>query len=229
MPHTLLIPLVGPMQAWGSRSRFDDRDTHPFPTKSGVIGLVCAALGRQRGASLADLNTLRFGARGDSPGQMLTDYHTAQEDARTSGTGGQAIPSKRHYLTDAAFLIGLEGENLAFLQTLEAALKNPVWALALGRKSFPLSVPPYLPGGSIRENLILEEALKTEPWRPVRLPVSLKMPEKLPTWTENEEGEATLLDAPLSFENRRFALRRLHVDLTDVPAEKLPWNFISPS
>jgi CRISPR system Cascade subunit CasD len=79
MPSTLLIPLVGPMQAWGSRSRFSDRDTHREPTKSGVLGLVCAALGRGRGASLDDLRGLRFGVRADQPGQPQRDYQTAQE------------------------------------------------------------------------------------------------------------------------------------------------------
>lgn len=45
---TLLLQLVAPMQSWGSRSRFDDRDTEREPTKSGVLGLVASALGRPR-------------------------------------------------------------------------------------------------------------------------------------------------------------------------------------
>ena len=43
---TLLLRLVGPMQAWGTSSRFDERDTGKEPSKSGVIGLLAAALGR---------------------------------------------------------------------------------------------------------------------------------------------------------------------------------------
>ncbi|MDW8358926.1 CRISPR-associated protein Cas5, partial [Thermus sp.] len=39
---TLLLRLQGPMQAWGTRSRFDQRDTWPYPTKSGVLGLLAA-------------------------------------------------------------------------------------------------------------------------------------------------------------------------------------------
>ena len=45
---TLLLRLQGPMQSWGTTSRFDERDTQLEPSKSGVLGLVCAALGRDR-------------------------------------------------------------------------------------------------------------------------------------------------------------------------------------
>lgn len=41
----LLLWLQGPLQAWGHDSRFGRRDTLDFPTKSGVLGLVCCALG----------------------------------------------------------------------------------------------------------------------------------------------------------------------------------------
>src|SRR3990172_4719032 len=45
---TLLLRLVGPMQSWGTTSRFDQRDTGKEPSKSGVIGLLAAALGIDR-------------------------------------------------------------------------------------------------------------------------------------------------------------------------------------
>ena len=46
--NVLLIRLKGPMQSWGSRSRFNLRSTEPYPTKSGVIGMIAAALGMAR-------------------------------------------------------------------------------------------------------------------------------------------------------------------------------------
>jgi len=52
---TLLLRLVGPMQSWGTTSRFDQRDTGKEPSKSGVIGLVAAALGIDR-ENWTDLN-----------------------------------------------------------------------------------------------------------------------------------------------------------------------------
>lgn len=41
----LLLWLEGPLQSWGHDSRFGRRETLHFPTKSGVLGMVCAALG----------------------------------------------------------------------------------------------------------------------------------------------------------------------------------------
>lgn len=41
----LLLWLEGPLQSWGHDSKFGRRDTLAFPTKSGVLGMVCAALG----------------------------------------------------------------------------------------------------------------------------------------------------------------------------------------
>ena len=45
---TLLLRLAGPMQSWGTDSKFDVRRTQREPSKSGVIGLVAAALGIPR-------------------------------------------------------------------------------------------------------------------------------------------------------------------------------------
>ena len=41
---TLLMRLAGPMQSWGTTSRFDQRDTGKEPSKSGVVGLLAAVL-----------------------------------------------------------------------------------------------------------------------------------------------------------------------------------------
>ena len=42
----LLLWLEAPLQSWGVDSRFGRRDTLPFPSRSGVLGLVCCATGR---------------------------------------------------------------------------------------------------------------------------------------------------------------------------------------
>lgn len=57
----LLLWLEAPLQAWGHDSKFGRRDTLNFPTKSGVLGLLCCALGaggeqRELLAKLAPLN-----------------------------------------------------------------------------------------------------------------------------------------------------------------------------
>ena len=149
----LLLQLIAPMQSWGSRSRFDDRDTEREPTKSGVLGLVASALGRPRSADVSDLAALLFGVRVDRAGQLRTDYHTAQEGNGTAVT-------RRHYLADAAFLVGLDGEPELLLQ-IDAALRNPVWPPFLGRKSFPPSQPMFVEGGVQGGSLL--DVLSTHP------------------------------------------------------------------
>jgi CRISPR system Cascade subunit CasD len=43
-PH-LLLWLEGPLQSWGVNSKFDRRTTLEFPSRSAILGLLCAALG----------------------------------------------------------------------------------------------------------------------------------------------------------------------------------------
>ena len=51
-----VLMLDGPMQSWGFASRFQRRTTGMHPTKSGVIGLICAAMGLPKGSKTeADL------------------------------------------------------------------------------------------------------------------------------------------------------------------------------
>lgn len=48
---TLLLRLAAPLQSWGSDSKFETRKTDREPTKSGVVGLLAAALGLRRDTS----------------------------------------------------------------------------------------------------------------------------------------------------------------------------------
>lgn len=162
----LLLRLEGPLQSWGYRSRFSDRDTGLEPTKSGVIGLLCCALGRDRSQSPADLTALRMHVRVDRQGSLLTDFHTAGAGVfrgsrdyfapTSSGAKNKnASIQQKHYLQDASFLVALEGApNL--LHQLAEALKDPVWPLSLGRRGCP-------PAWSVFEGLVegsAEEALR---------------------------------------------------------------------
>lgn len=73
----LLLRLAAPLQSWGVESKFDTRRTLGYPTKSGVIGLVASAMGRERTESLDDLNELKIGIRVENEGRQIRDYHTA--------------------------------------------------------------------------------------------------------------------------------------------------------
>ncbi len=48
MKHFLPLMLDGPMQSWGFESRFQRRTTGLYPTKSGLIGMICAAMGEAK-------------------------------------------------------------------------------------------------------------------------------------------------------------------------------------
>ena len=74
---TLLLRLAAPIQAWGAEAKFETRRTLGYPTKSGVIGMLAAALGYSREESPEHLNGLHFGIRIDREGIYLRDYHTA--------------------------------------------------------------------------------------------------------------------------------------------------------
>lgn len=151
---TLLIRLVGPLQSWGTRSQFDDRDTENEPTKSGVLGLCAAALGIDRSEPIDHLARLQFGVRVDRAGQPRTDYHTADSGRKNVDV------TRRMYLSDAAFWAGLQGEK-SFLEEIHAALREPYWTLSLGRKSFVPSRPLWVEDGLIDVPLL--DALRQAP------------------------------------------------------------------
>jgi len=76
MTSTVLIRLAAPMQSWGNQPRGAYRASSIRPTKSGVLGLVANALGRDYHDSIADLADLRFAVRVDRSGTIELDYHT---------------------------------------------------------------------------------------------------------------------------------------------------------
>jgi CRISPR system Cascade subunit CasD len=230
--HTLLMPLAGPMQSWGYRSRFDDRDTALEPTRSGILGLLCAAccIPRADIDSLRRLNdALRIGVRVDAPGRVMVDFHTAQNVLKASGGLQETVISNRFYLADARFMVGLESASLNLLRELETALRDPAWTLCLGRKSFPLAQPPYLPDDhdSLRLNTRLEDALQAAPWfrlrsreRPpasVRCVIEREDSSDGPTTADGNAVVMTMGDLPLDFENRHFGLRRVIVERLSAP------------
>ena len=71
---TFLLRLSAPLQSWGIDSKFNTRKTAREPSKSGVIGLLAAALGRKRDEDINDLCKLKFGVRIDQEGKLLKDY-----------------------------------------------------------------------------------------------------------------------------------------------------------
>ncbi|CAM5788175.1 hypothetical protein CCAE64S_02126 [Castellaniella caeni] len=153
---TLLLRLQGPLQSWGTSSRFDERETQLEPSKSGVLGLVCAALGRDRHEPLDDLSALRMGVRVEQEGSVLRDFQTATGVAIAAdgkARNDRTVVSPRYYLADAMFLVGLHGQDHSLLARVQDALGHPVWPLCLGRRSCPPSGSVALPGGLVDDGL----------------------------------------------------------------------------
>ena len=206
---TLLLRLAGPMQSWGTVSRFDQRDTGKEPSKSGVLGLLAAALGidRDNWADLEPLTHLTMGVRHDRPGVLKRDYQTAQNiiSADRSKVHETAV-TLREYLADAVFLVGLEGGDRKLLERAQAALQNPVWPLALGRKSYVPAESVWLEDGLIDAPLLT--ALTTYRWLST-LRNQEKIPDRLLLSMESQDGSGALrMDQLLSsFAERRFGAR----------------------
>jgi CRISPR system Cascade subunit CasD len=228
---TLLLRLAGPMQSWGISSRFSIRDTGTEPSKSGVIGLICAALGKPRDESTVDnaefrqLAQLKMGVRVDREGVMKMDYHTAQNFVRADSKKSkenETILSWRYYLSDACFVVALEGDDTAFLQRLNTALKAPHWQLSLGRKAFlpslPIQCKDELHDGTLVEALgdfdFCQWHGDDEGIRQKAIP-----PEKIRIVYEDATGSEMRHDQPVSLAlgARRFLPRYIHTTFISFP------------
>lgn len=187
----LVLRITAPLQSWGSKSKFNTRLTENEPTKSGIIGMIAAAFGWNREHPISELSeNLRFGVREDRPGRHLIDYQVAREEKNATVT-------YRHYLNDAVFLVGLEGES-DLIEKISNALKNPYYPLYLGRRSCPPSGKLVL---DIKKDTTLEQILENYPL----LAQKNNDNEKFRIIIEPKDGESVnfVKDSPVSFSQRK--------------------------
>lgn len=131
------------MQAWGGPVIGDDRPTLPFPTRSGVLGLVAACLGIRRSDNdrlLALAEGTRVHVRVDAPGTPLVDDQTIQDNPNASQKR-QTIQSKRTYLCDASFVAIVVPGGIFTVEAIASAARSPVFAPFLGRRTCVLLTP----------------------------------------------------------------------------------------
>jgi CRISPR system Cascade subunit CasD len=197
------------MQGWGYMADHAFRNSLPYPTRSGITGLLAAAIGTNRNdpeesAETARLNKLRMtilglqvGSRGS--GRQIRDYHTAQTRNRNGVVIGDATVTRRDYLVDSKFLVMLDGDD-DFLDELQSALKNPVWFGTLARRSCVPS-SPFLLGRFESEALAVAE-IETRIGKPVAVRLRID---------EVQIGGTLLRDLPLGFGERRFGQRMIRV------------------
>lgn len=180
MPSFLILRLEGPMQAWGTHTFEDFRPSNLYPTRSGLLGLLAACLGLDRGDVTGQQQlaaSVDFTVRVDSqlarpgkdqavakPGIKLPDYHTVIEARRVNRAPkqGETVQSWREYLFDAAFTVAIGSRSGASinLKQLAEALRRPCYTPTLGRRSCP-PTRPLLAGqveaASARDALALNE------------------------------------------------------------------------
>jgi CRISPR system Cascade subunit CasD len=228
----LVLLLDGPMQSWGFASRFTRRTTALQPTKSGVVGLLAAALGIDKHgpdeavqvARLAELEcttiTLpKYRGGRELPMLRLSDYQTIgggydkgtdwmKKPRAASGATLETVLSERHYLLDARFGVLLTGEA-AYLAEIATKLKNPTWGVWLGRKCCIPAAPLLVGVGSD----------SAEAWKLLIKAARLDESATLEQYDHVIEGEAAegqdgewLNDTPVAFGaaiGERHAPRRL--------------------
>lgn len=127
----LALWLDAPLQSWGFESRFERRHTGMFPSKSGVLGLVCAAMGVPKGSgrerevltafAISGMMALRIPRRAkawragefrERPSRRLTDFHTVA------------------FTREA-------GSNPSRVKTLDAKFHQPISAVDRGSQMTP--------------------------------------------------------------------------------------------
>lgn len=215
------LRLTGPLQSWGSRSRFVRRGTETAPTKSGVLGLVAAAKGIRRSDPLESLLGLRLGVRVDQPGRLIRDFQTARRQVkeRDGSVGWRSLPlSHRYYLSDAVYLALLEGER-ELVAGIDDAIRSPQFPLYLGRRSCP-------PAGPIALGVFdtdLAGALATLPWlahreHQARQRTTLVRLATVCDADASSDGSELVRDVPVSFDpnHRQYTWRRIVRGQVDV-------------
>lgn len=222
--NSVLLRLEGPLQAWSTQSKLGVRDTDREPSKSGVLGLVGAALGMERtdDETLAELRQLEMAVRVDRPGSLLHDYHTAGGGTFRGSPYfvhgvKDCIPSHRYYLQDASFVAALSG-TAALVERIAAALRSPRWPLFLGRRACPPSAPPLigvLQDGAARAAASAPYAQRAHERRNGEAASQLR----LLVESSPEDGEPRY-DVPLSFapDAKRYGVRYVRTEWVDPPS-----------
>lgn len=215
----LALMLDAPLMSFGHSSRFQRRTSAVHPTRSAILGMICAAAGADKGSAaetewltrLAERNVAltafaiprrQDGRGGTLPIRRLEDFHTVLDTRRASGAiSKDAVISHRQYLLDARFGVILTGPR-ATLEDVAEALRNPRWGIWFGRKSCIPAAPV------VRGLSDTPEAAMTA------LDLEGRQLEDFSAVTEADtfaEGTDTLMDAPVNFATREFRPRRISV------------------
>lgn len=222
----LLLWLEAPLQSWGHDSKFGRRDTLNFPTKSGVLGLVCSALGAggEQCELLAEFSALnqtvlsfvRTRVKDGEPTKLdreplLRDFHMVgsgydDKDPWASLLIPKTSEGKKAVGGGAKMTYRYYLQDAYFavvLQVLDdkadaiaVALQNPAWDVYLGRKN-------CVPTDFIFRGLYADEDEAIA--QALALAQSKSLLEDFRVLGGEHEGEVlTLMDVPIQFGERKL-------------------------
>ncbi|MDA3876258.1 MAG: type I-E CRISPR-associated protein Cas5/CasD [Halothiobacillus sp.] len=232
----LLLWLEAPLQSWGSDSRFGRRDTQAFPTKSGVLGLICAALGAGGEQiwmlsefAMLDQMVISFArCKQTSQGLVKQDREPLLRDFHMVGSGyddrdpwaNLLIPKKSdgnkavgggtkmtyRYYLQDAAFAVLLEVPAEYVEAVIKALQNPAWDIYLGRKN--CAPTDFVYRGRFDDKLEAERQAQTIAGQKNRMEDFRVLHGVLPA--DGADEVFTLSDIPLQFgENKRYADRQV--------------------
>lgn len=206
----LALFLDAPLQSWGYQSRFDQRTSFSMPTRSGIIGMICAAMGidRSEASALDDFKIIKMTVLAFDQHPRLVDFHTVGGGwdkkknplnmVKKPDRSGQTIVTRREYLQGSKFGVLLEGTGELLLK-IKKALENPVWGIWLGRKS-------CVPASPVCQGFFDSPALATNHLSDL---AGNTVTRRLEDAESFEDGNDTLNDVPMDFSIRLFSPRRI--------------------
>jgi CRISPR system Cascade subunit CasD len=240
----LALLLDAPLQSWGFSSRFQRRTTELHPTKSGIIGLICAAMGLAKGSDeerekLLELRALKMtsiaiprqqinawtGETTELAARRLEDFHTVG-GGYDKETQRQSIPRKasggpcdnptvsRRQYLYDARFGVIFAGERFVLERAAAALEDPVWGIWLGRKS-------CIPAESLFRGMFTTPA---EAERVLIGGAPIEQFTRLEDVANFDAGTDSYNDQPVSFgtadssaEGRDYAVRRVNLIVGKIP------------
>jgi len=207
MNKYLILRLKGVLQSWGGHTFEDYRPSNLFPTRSGLVGLLAACLGIDRKDVVnqrALSESFRYAARIDETANRvykITDFHTVLKARRVSGkAGNNPVVSRREYLCDTSFTVALKltDTTVFSVQRIIDHLQKPVFTPFLGRRSCPLSVPPFY--SNVQAESLIKALEAVEPFRGT-------------IYSEEDENDNRFIvrDVPLCNGKRQFTTRTVYI------------------
>ncbi len=158
MDKYLALWLEGPMQSYGIDSKFYNRSTEIFPSKSAIIGIILSAMGK--GGSQVELlssfkglsqTIIAYENTQNKCPVRLRDFHMVGSGyndkdewqnlmipKKTDGTKSSTASklTHRYYLQDVAFGVMFQlPEDEDLKRMIIKSIQNPIWDTFLGRKN----------------------------------------------------------------------------------------------